>query len=139
MKMSKFIAAIPVLCAWSVLFVGCATTKAPTDLGGDRAKTAGVDIARSDIKLVLGRASGSDQGFYLLGFIPLKAVSESRAVDSMYDNAKSRGAILEGNSRVFANTSLEKAANYFVLFSVPTYRATGDVVEYVGSPVKNQK
>jgi len=102
-------------------------------LGGDRAKTAVVDLNRSDCKLVLGRASGMDQGFKLLGLIPLKSASESNAVDRMYEDAKSRGVVLEGNSRVFANTSVERTSNYFILFSIPTYRSTGDVVEYIGS------
>jgi hypothetical protein len=121
------------IAAFIACFTACKSTP-PHNLGGDRAKTAVVDLNRSDCKLVLGRASGTDQGFKLLGLIPLKSASESTAVDKMYENAKSRGVALEGNSRVFANTSVERSSNYFILFSIPSYRSTGDVVEYIGTP-----
>lgn len=117
--------------AVAALLSSCTQTGiGPTSLSGDRGGTQAVSIDRSDCKLVLGRAVGTDTGFSLLGFIPLKSPSESIAVDKMYENARQRGAQPEGNSRTFVNTSIERTNQYYVLFGIPCIRSTGDLVEF---------
>ena len=120
-----------VVTAVAALLSSCSQTSlGPTTHSGDRNLTKAVAIDRSDCKLVLGRAVGTDSGFSLLGFIPLKSPSESVAVDKMYENARQRGAQPEGKSRTFANTSIERTYQYFVLFGIPGIRSTGDLVEF---------
>lgn len=136
----KTIHTIPVALAVTLLMFSCTSTNSgPSDLRGDRARTMNIDLNRSDCKLVLGRAYGESTGFNLLGFIPLSSPSESMAVDAMYENARQRGASPEGASRVFANTSIEKTSNYFILFSRPVIRASGDLVEYTDVPKDTAK
>lgn len=117
-----------------ILLSSCAQTgTGPTTHSGDRNLTKAVAIDRSDCKLILGRAVGTDTGFSLLGFIPLKSPSESIAVDKMYENARQRGAQPEGKSRTFANTSIEHTYQYYILFGIPGIRSTGDLVEFTES------
>jgi hypothetical protein len=118
--------------AAALLLASCAQVgTGPSSLSGDRNLTKAVAIDRSDCKLVLGRAVGTDSGFYLLGFIPLVSPSESVAVDKMYENARQRGAQPEGNSRTFANTSIEHSFKYYILFGIPGIRSTGDLYEFI--------
>lgn len=119
------------LTAIATLLCSCSTENlSPNSLGGDRAQTQKLDLSRSDCKVVLGRATGSDTGLRIL-FLTLKNPSEATAVDRMYDNARQRGAAPEGAARQFANTSIETSENWYILFSRPTLRVTGDLVEYV--------
>lgn len=134
----KRIATLIIAAASAILSSCSQTSYGPTAHSGDRNSTRAVSIDRSDCKLILGRAVGTDSGFSLLGFIPLKTPSESVAVDKMYENARQRGAQPEGNSRTFANTSIERTYKYFVLFGIPGIRSTGDLVEF-GASESNPK
>lgn len=128
--MKRIVSVIAIAAA--AFLASCAQTgMGPTTHSGDRNLTKAVAIDRSDCKLVLGRAVGTDTGFSLLGFIPLKSPSESVAVDKMYENARQRGAQPEGKSRTFANTSIERTYQYYILFGIPGIRSTGDLVEFV--------
>ena len=98
----------------------------------DMNMTKPVAIDRDDVTLVQGRARGTDMGCCLLGFIPLWLPSESDAVDEMYEYCREKGMAPEGKSRTFTNVRLETRANYYVLLSFPTVRATGDLVEFTG-------
>ena len=111
----------------------CSQTAKPTPLSAVRPLTGGINTERHDVKMVCGRAHGESYGFKLLGIIPITTASESEAVDRMYENARSRGARLEG-TRYFVNTSLEKSPNYFVLASRPVIRVAADLVEVQGNP-----
>ena len=112
--------------------VSCSQTALTRGHHGDRGLTNNISVDRNDCKLILGRAVGEDRGFKLLGVIPLKSPSESVAVDRMYADARARGAQPEGEARQFVNTSIEHTANYFILFSVPTVRSSGDLVQFYG-------
>ena len=118
--------------------VSCSQTALTRGHHGDRGLTNNISVDRSDCKLILGRAVGEDRGFKLLGVIPLKSPSESVAVDRMYADARARGAQPEGEARQFVNTSTERSANYFILFSVPTIRSSGDLVEFIAEPHKKR-
>lgn len=129
-----------IIAAGAALLSSCSQSSyGPTTHSGDRNRTSDVAIDRSDCKLILGRAVGTDAGFDLLGFIPLKSPSESIAVDKMYENARQRGAQPEGNSRTFANTSIERTYRYYVLFGIPGIRSTGDLVEFGASDSNPKK
>lgn len=105
----------------------------------DRNMTKPVSVDRDDVTLVVGRAKGKNMGCCLLGIIPLWLPSESEAIDDMYEYCRRMGESPEGKSRAFANTHIETRANYFLLLSFPTVRATGDLVEFTGKGDSNDK
>lgn len=122
------------MCMLAACITSCTQSGMISNHHGDRSNTNDITVDRPGCKVILGRAVGEDRGFKLLGLIPFKSPSESKAVDSMYANARERGAAPEGNSRQFVNTSIEHNANYFILFSIPTVRSSGDLVEFVNDP-----
>lgn len=90
-----------------------------------------ISLDREDVSLLVGRAKGTSTSFRLLGMIPLwLPASESDAIDEMYDYCRRLGMPPEGKGRTFANTTVERRSNYFILFSFPQVRATGDLVEF---------
>lgn len=104
-----------------------------TEMLRERHLTKPISLDRDDVKLVVGRARGTSTSFRLLGILPLwLPCSESDAIDRMYEYCRQLGEAPEGKARTFANTNIERRANYFVLFSVPQLRATGDLVEFTG-------
>lgn len=109
--------------------VSCTQHNSPTGMHGDRGLTSGVNINRHTVQMVCGRAHGASYGFKLLGILPIKQASEAEAVDRMYENARQRGASPDGRARQFVNNSVERAENYFILGSIPTIYAAGDLVE----------
>lgn len=99
----------------------------------DRNMTKPIALDRDDVTLIVGRAKGTSTSFRLLGIFPLwLPASESDAIDDMYEYCRRMGESPEGKSRAFANTTIERRANYFLLFSFPQMRATGDLVEFTG-------
>lgn len=106
----------------------CSQNAMPHALNGTRPDTLPVMTDRHNVKMVCGRAHGESYGFKLLGLIPFSTPSESEAVDRMYENARARGAQLEG-PRQFVNTSYEESANYFIVASRPVIRVAADLVE----------
>ena len=131
MKMKTYLFAMGLLAAG---VTSCTQTGAISLHHGDRSTTNDITVDRPGCKVILGRAVGEDRGFSLLGVIPFKSPSEAKAVDRMYANARERGAVPEGNSRQFVNTSIERSANYFILFSLPVVRSSGDLVEFLNDP-----
>lgn len=115
----------------------CVSQNSLDDVGGNYGKTVNISIDRDDCKLICGRAQGKSMGFRLLGIFPIISASESDALAKMYENARQRGAQLEGESVTFANTSIERSTNYLILCSLPTIRVTGDAVKYVKSDKKD--
>lgn len=109
----------------------CQQAAKPMPFSAVRPLTGDVYTERHDVKMVCGRAHGESYGFNLLGIIPIVSASESEAVDKMYENARQRGARLEG-SRHFVNTSYETSSNYFVIASRPVIRVAADLVEIQG-------
>lgn len=92
--------------------------------------TRTIAVDSEDVRLVVGRAKGSDTGCCLLGIFPLWLPSKTDAIDDMYDYCREIGQAPEGKSRTFANTTIDTRANYFILLSFPTVRATGDLIEF---------
>ena len=111
----------------------CSQNMGPRPLNGVRPPTADVYTARHNVKMICGRAHGESYGFKLLGFIPITSASEAEAVDRMYENARARGAQLEGGPRHFVNTSYEESSNYFIVGSRPVIRVAADLVEVQGA------
>ena len=110
----------------------------PSNFHADFGRTGDLPIATSDCKVICARAEGSSQGLTLLGFIPVKVASETAAIKGMYDNARARGAKIEGESRFFVNKGIESEYKNYILFSTNTLRASGDLVQYMtNKPVEH--
>ncbi len=95
------------------------------------ATTGELSVDRNDCRVICAQAMGESKGFSLFGVIPIKQPSETVAVKNMYDAAQRRGAKIEGESAYFANRAVERSANYYVLWSRPTIKASGDLVQYL--------
>lgn len=117
------------LSAATLLITSCGNSRPPTTMSGDRGLTTGVHVDSSDVQVVTSRVTGKSTGFKILGFIPIKFASETEAVVNMYEEARRRGCPPEGAARQFVNNSVEHSANYFILFSYPVVRATGDLIQ----------
>ncbi len=104
----------------------------PAEIKGAYASTAAIKIDTPDCKLLCGRVEGESKGLSILG-IPVKQPSETAAVADMYQNARKRGCKLEGESVAFANTAVERSQNFYVLWSRPALKASGDLVQYIGN------
>ncbi len=105
----------------------------PSKIKGSFAETASITIDTPDTKLICGRVSGESSGVSLFGLIPLKQPSESTAVANMYQAARDRGCKLEGESVGFANTAVERSSKFYFLFTRPTLKVSGDLVQFVGN------
>lgn len=123
--------------AAALCLVSCMQNQGPFAPNGDRALTNDMVVDRPDCTMVLGRVSGEDTGMTLLGLIPLKSASETVAVDNMYASARNRGAAVEGESRQFVNTSIERSSRNLIIVTNTKVRATGDVVQFNGSLPKS--
>ncbi len=132
--MKKF--ALALAAAALGLLASCQQTP---DLYRDRHLTKPISLDRDDVTLVVGRAKGSSMGCRLLGILPLWLPSESDAIDGMYEYCRKIGEAPEGKARTFANTNIERRSNYFILFSFPSVRATGDLVEFTGKGDSDDK
>lgn len=137
--MKRTIPAAALLAAAVLSFSNCSQNASPYEIQGDYAKTKPVSIDRTDCKLICGRVSGESKGFSLLGFIPLSYPSETTSLENMYENARRRGVNLEGESVAFANTSVERHSHYYILWSRPTVKTSGDIVQYVNQGGNSKK
>ena len=105
----------------------------PAPPKGYIAATDPLRVDTTDCKVVCARATGESTGLKILGLIPVKDPSESKAVELMYQNVQDRGAKIEGETRFFANTAIERSSKYYVLFSIPKVTVSGDLVQYVSN------
>ena len=105
---------------------------------GYMAPTAELTVDRNDCRVICAQAMGESKGFSLFGVIPFKEPSETAAIKNMYDNAQKRGARIEGESAYFANRAIERSSNYYVLWSRPTVKASGDLVQYLPGAVSRK-
>ena len=102
------------------------------------APTGELTVDRNDCRVICAQAMGVSKGFSLFGVIPFKQPSETAAIKNMYDNAQKRGAKIEGESAYFANRAIERSANYYILWSRPTVKASGDLVQYLPGAVSRK-
>jgi hypothetical protein len=90
-----------------------------------------VTLDRNNYHMIKPNAEGASSGFALFGFIQLTAPQHSRAMRRLYEDA----GVKAGGAYALANVVQEQTNSYFVLFSIPTYRVSANVVEFFDEPV----
>lgn len=112
-----------VMAAAGLFLYGCAGNT------GQMAQRTGTDVSlkENNYKVIKAGAKGESSGFSLLGFIPIVSPNFADAKESLY---KSVGQNLEGRSVALANMTEDKSTLYLVLFSIPRYTITADIVEF---------
>jgi hypothetical protein len=90
-----------------------------------------VDLVGNNYKMIKPGASGSSEGFKLLGIIPIVEPSYAEAKSNLYN---STGINLTGRAVALANQTDDKSNIYLILFSIPKVTITADVVEFTGKP-----
>ena len=83
-------------------------------------------LDRANFRVIKANARGVDQGFSLLGFIPLIAPSMSDATDQLM-----QGVPAEGHAVSLTNVTEERQSLYLVLFSLTKVVVRADVIEFL--------
>ena len=83
-------------------------------------------LDRANFRVIKASARGVDQGFYLLGFIPIIMPSISDATDQLM-----QGIDAEGRAVSLTNVTQEHQTLYVYLFSLPKIVIRADVIEFL--------
>jgi hypothetical protein len=114
-----FIAACGVL---SLLAMGCSSEgRFP------QSSATQVSLAGNNYKIIKAGARGKSYGFALLGIIPIVSPDMADAKQSLYQSV---GETLTGRSVALANQTEDRSSLYLILFSIPRFTITADVVEF---------
>jgi len=107
----------------SWLATGCASEG---QLRGQTTAT-GVSLAGNNYKLIKAGAKGESSGFKLLGIISIVPPNMADAKEALYQSV---GEPLTGRAVALANQTEDRSNLYLILFSIPRYTITADVVEF---------
>lgn len=119
-------------CVTSLFFGGCANNQ-----GEFRQNTAtGVNLAKSNYKVVKAGVRGESKGFKLLGIIPFSSPNYADAKASLYASADEN---LAGRSIALANQTEDRSSTYLILFSIPKVTVTADIIEFTDEHEKSSK
>jgi hypothetical protein len=113
------------LAALALIITGCSSTRVDNRT---RSTTTTVGLNERNFKMVCPGASGTSYGFRLLGIIPFASPHYATARTKLY---RSAGGDLTGKAIALANEMEDKSTVYLVLFSVPKFTLTADVIEFV--------
>ena len=86
-----------------------------------------VSLGENNYKLIKAGAKGQSLGFSLLGFIPIVPPNMADAKETLYHSV---GESLTGRSVALANQTEDRSSLYLILFSIPRFTITADVVEF---------
>jgi hypothetical protein len=113
---------IGALACFTWLAAGCASQ-------GEFRQSSGteVSLAGNNYKVIKAGAKGQSSGFSLLGIIPIVPPNMADAKESLY---RSVGESLTGRSIALSNQTEDRSSLYLILFSIPRYTITADVVEF---------
>jgi hypothetical protein len=112
------------------LLAGCASQ-------GEFRQSSGtqVSLAGNNYKILKTGVKGTSTGFKLLGLIPIVPPNMADAKQSLYASC---GESLTGRSVALANETEDRSSVYLILFSLPRYTITADVVEFNGGTTPNK-
>jgi hypothetical protein len=109
-----------VLLSYLLLTTGCSVfSRFPSQ------QVTSVDLGHKDFQIVQKSIVGTDQGFALLGFIPVTTPSMVDAMTSLMSKVDS-----DGRSVAIVNVAEAIEADYWVLFSITRVKIRADVVEF---------
>ena len=109
----------------SILLAGCASQgNYPAN------NTTDVRLSGNNYRIVKAGATGKSYGFALLGIIPIVSPLASEAKANIY---KSVNEQLQGRSIALSNQTYDRSTLYLILFSVPRFTVTADVIEFTGT------
>ena len=86
-----------------------------------------VGLAGNNYKIIKMGAEGESIGFKLLGLIPIDSPSMALAKQRLYQSV---GEPLTGRAVALAHQTEDRSSLYLILFSLPRYTITADVVEF---------
>ena len=110
----------------ALLFAGCASHgNYPAN------NTTDVRLSGNNYRLIQPGAIGKSYGFELLGIFPIVSPTASEAKANIY---KCVTEPLQGRSIALANQTYDRSTLYLILFSVPRFTVTADIVEFTGNP-----
>ena len=109
--------------ASALLLGGCASQGAFKG----QATTTGVSLSQNNYKIIKSGAKGQSYGFRLLGVVPIFMPNYALAKERLYQSV---GENLTGRSVALANQTEDRSALYLLLFSIPKYTVTADVIEF---------
>ena len=113
--------------ALSLLMTGCAGQGVFRQSSGTQ-----VSLASNNYKVIKAGAKGQSSGFSFLGIIPIVPPNMANAKKSLYDSV---GEPLTGRSVALSNETEDRSSLYLILFSIPRYTVTADVVEFTDKDV----
>jgi hypothetical protein len=112
--------------AVAILFILVASSCAGSIGKMPQATQSETHLDRANFRVIKASARGEDQGFYLLGFIPILMPSISDATDRLM-----QGISAEGRAVSLTNVTQERQTLYLVLFSLPKIVVRADVIEFL--------
>ena len=86
-----------------------------------------VSLAGNNYKVIKAGAKGQSSGFSLFGFIPIVPPNMADAKESLYQSV---GEPLTGKAVALSNQTEDRSSLYLLLFSIPRYTITADVVQF---------
>ena|SRR2546430_17252136 len=110
-------------CLTLIFATGC--TSSHVD---NRSSSTSVALNSRNYRLVKPGASGSSYGFRLFGLLPLASPHYAAARTKLY---QSMDQPLTGKAIALTNELQDKSTVYLILFSVPKFTLTADVIEFV--------
>ena len=86
-----------------------------------------VGLAGNNYKVIKMGAKGTSSGFYLFGLIPFSNPTMAAAKAHLYESV---GEPLAGRAVALTHQTEDKSSTYYILFSVPQYTLSAEVVEF---------
>jgi hypothetical protein len=112
------------LLATTAVLAGCSSSRIDAR---PRSTSTSVNLNEKNYRLLQPGASGTSYGFRLLGIIPFASPHFATARKDLY---RSVNQPIEGKAIALSNELEDKSTLYLILFSVPKYTLTADVIEF---------
>jgi hypothetical protein len=112
------------LLAATAILAGCSSSKVDAR---PRSTSTSINLNEKNYRLIQPGASGTSYGFRLLGIIPFASPHFATARQDLYDSINQP---IQGKAIALSNELEDKSTLYLILFSVPKFTLTADVIEF---------
>jgi hypothetical protein len=116
----------------SAFVVGCSPPRVDAR---PRSTSTTVALNEKNYRMVHPGASGTSYGFRLLGIIPFASPHYATARQKLYASIDQP---LHGKAIALSNELEDKSTVYLLLFSVPKYTLTADVIEFTENKMASE-